>query len=189
MGIFSGTKSALANFTVKRFWLILVALILIASFLAFRNVTIVLLLIGLSIISKLVEIFLPRAVIFDLSFFTLIVLQFAYGSSFALAVAITAYLIGTLVKSKFTHHVAGESLILPPLGYLIVSFIISIFYFDIFTTGMIALAIYASLMTISYGILYRFPIFDMIIYLVTIIPFNYFVFLNFAEPVLSLLAT
>lgn len=188
MEVFSALRKSATDLVAKRFWYIIAAVIILAGFLIFRNATVVLVLIVLTILSKVVETFLPRSVNFDLSLFTLVVLQQAYGFSAAFTVAVVAYLIGTFVKGKFTHHVAGENLILPPVGFLIVGLIISALSFDLFTTGIIAAILFASLMTILYGLLYRFPIFDMTLYLVTILPFNYFVFLNFANPVLQLLA-
>ena len=141
----------------------------------------------LTILSKQVEIFLPRSAIFDLSLFTLVVLQHAYGLPTGLVVTTISYLIGTLIKGKFTGHVAGETLVLPPIGFLITSLVISTFSFDIFTTGLIATGIYAGMMTIAFGILYGFPILDILIYLATIIPFNYFMFSTFGPQILRLL--
>ncbi len=188
MRIFSALRKSASDLVTKKFWYIIVAVILLVGFLIFRSATMVLVLIALTILSKLVETFLPRSVNFDLSLFTLVVLQQAYGFPTAFTVAVAAYLIGTFVKGKFTHHVAGENLVFPPIGFLVAGLIFSVLNFDIFTAGIITTVMYAVLMTILYGLAYRFPIFDMTIFLVTILPFNYFIFLNFTNPVLQLLA-
>jgi hypothetical protein len=52
---------------------------------------------------------------------------------------------------------------------------------------MIAVVVYAAIMLAVYSLIYGFQIFDNIVYLVTILTFNYFLFSSFAPFALAML--
>src|SRR3989304_944536 len=151
MEIFSALRKSATDFVKKHFWYTFLALILLAGFLVLGNAIVILALIVLTVISKIVEVFLPRAADFDLSLFTLVVLQQAYGFSLAFVITLISFFIGLAFKGKLQHRMAGENLIFPPIGFLVAGLLISFLNFDLFTTGMIAVLAYASLMVLLYG--------------------------------------
>jgi hypothetical protein len=172
----------------KRFiFFVVLAIVILAVFGLLRAAFAVLILIAGIVISKIAEIPLPRSVNFDLTLFVLVVLQQAYGLPIAFAISIVSFFAGTILKGKYSSHIAGETFIFPPIGYLLTGILLIFLPFDIFTTGIIATIFYAALMMVFFGIMYGFPLFDMIVFLVTILPFNYWVFRYFGSVVLGLL--
>ena len=152
-----------------------------------RSAILVLLLIIVTVAMKFFESYLPRGVNVDPSLFVLIVLMKAYSLPLALAVTIASFLIGIIVKGFATSRMSGENIIFPPIGYIAVAFFISFFQLNVFMTGMVAVVFYSALMTLLFGLAYGFPIFDIFIFWVTIVPFNYWLFASFGQVVLNLL--
>jgi len=167
---------------------IAVAVVLIAIlFSQIRSAVLILLLIGSTVALKFLESYLPRGVNIDPSLFVLVVLSKAYNIPLALGVTIASFLIGIIVRGFLTSRMSGENLIFPPLGYIAVAFFISFFQLNAFATGIIAVVFYSILMTIMFGLAYGFPIFDILLFWITIVPFNYWLFASFGQTVLSLL--
>jgi hypothetical protein len=162
--------------------------LLAISFSQIRSIIVVLILVVSVIILKVVEAFLPRSVNIDLTLFVLIVLQKVYNLPLALTISIVSFLVGIIVRASFTSRMSMENLIFPPIGYIFVAFLISFLQFEFFITGMVAAVFYATSMTILFGLAYGFPIFDIIVFWITILPFNYWVFKTFGEIVLSSLS-
>jgi len=130
-----------------------------------RSAILVLLLIIVTVAMKFFESYLPRGVNVDPS----------------------SFLIGIIVKGFATSRMSGENIIFPPIGYIAVAFFISFFQLNVFMTGMVAVVFYSALMTLLFGLAYGFPIFDIFIFWVTIVPFNYWLFASFGQVVLNLL--
>jgi hypothetical protein len=170
----------------KSMLLIMAAILLAISVVAFKNIFFIALLIVLAVFSKLPEI-AYRSINTDMTMFVLVVLGTAYGVPFGLFIALAGFYAALTLKTLVAKHMAPEKLVVPPLGYLIAGTLAMSMGYDVFVTGIMAVAIYASIMVVAYGLIYGFQMFDVAVYISTIIAFNYFLFSNFAPLVVAVL--
>jgi len=168
----------------------LAALVAVVISLAFYKyvlpVYVLLLFIVVASLSKLVQDFIPFVVGFDLVLFVTVLSGVAYGWTAALVAGTASSLVGSSIRRVSSQQF--DTIFFPALGYAIIAAVLPyIPYADVFWLGMICTFIYVGMMELVFAYL-RPDIFNHITFGVTAVLFNYWLFKNFAQPILSLIA-
>ncbi len=163
------------------------ALIVLALFTPFlfyiKAVLIVIVLILAAALSKLIQKLFPFVVGFDLCLFFTVIVGVAYHPLAGMAVGVASSAMGSIIRGQYSM----DKVVIPLLGYVAVSLLIPMMPFsDIFNIGVILALIYAVMMSVIFWFIMHSP-FDTATFLVTSLAFNYWLFLNYAAPLLSLL--
>jgi hypothetical protein len=176
------------SFVMKRPWLVVaigvLAVVLMSTRL--RSIAALLALVAGATLSKLPQAIFPVVVVLDLIMFLLVVATMAYGPFIGISLALIAYYVGTILRAQFS-NVASETYAGPPMGIVISGILCSFLPFGVVATGMTTVVFYSIIMLIFYRQIYPGNIMNELTFLVTILPFNYWLFTSFGERMLAML--
>ncbi len=147
---------------------------------------VILIFIALASASKMIQDWIPFVVGFDLVMFVMVLSGAAYDWRAALVVGPVSSLIGSSLRRMTSQQF--DTIVFPAISYGIVAAIMPFLPpMSIFWLGMVCTIIYVVLQNIVFAYL-RPDLFNHITFTVTALLFNYWLFKNFAEPVMSVIA-
>ncbi len=166
----------------------IILLMIIFSFVAFKSLRVIGILLGLIVVaalSKLIQEPIPFVVGLDLCLFVTVVVGHTIHPFVGLLVGGTASFIGSLLRS----HQEADTMLIPLAGYLWVSILVALVRsnLSLFHAGLASTLLYSFHNAIVFGKIRHFSI-HTFTFLFTAIPFNILLFSHLGPGLVSLLS-
>lgn len=183
----AGTKSLLKRRPGLSIFFLVLMIFLVSV--QVRSVIFVVLFIILAAMSKLIQLIFPPSFVIgaDLVSPLLVIMTVAYGPFVGITTGLIAYGIGTIALGQFGRRNDPAVWIIPPIGYLLTGFAVSLLHYGFPAIGYTSMFVYAASVTTMFAFYYGGgAVMSSIIFLATYGLFNYWFYSSFAQSILQL---